>query len=125
VIFKRCGCRDGSGKRLERSCPRLPDRGHGTWYFQCSARNLLGRAERKRQGGFASKAAATRARNAWLTATGEERTANAWTVAQWLRHWLATRTTIRPTTKLHYTRDVEQFLIPHLGELCLAETDHT
>jgi len=63
VIFKRCGCRDEAGKRLERSCPRLPERGHGTWCFQCSARNMLGRAERKRQGGFASKAAASRARD--------------------------------------------------------------
>lgn len=31
VIFKRCGCRD-NGRRLESVCPRLADRGHGTWY---------------------------------------------------------------------------------------------
>jgi hypothetical protein len=33
------------------------------------------------------------------------------------------RTAIRPTTRLHYTRDVERVLIPHLGRLCLADLD--
>jgi hypothetical protein len=37
VIFKRCGCRDASGRRLEKTCPRLADRAHGTWYFHCYA----------------------------------------------------------------------------------------
>jgi hypothetical protein len=40
VIFKRCGCRDANRRRLEQSCPRLGERGHGTWYFHCSATNL-------------------------------------------------------------------------------------
>ncbi|MGH3738671.1 MAG: hypothetical protein ACRDT6_24165 [Micromonosporaceae bacterium] len=40
---------------------------------------------------------------------------------QWLRYWLSTRTSIRPTTRLHYTRDVERYLIPHLGAWRLAE----
>jgi Transposase IS116/IS110/IS902 family len=44
-------------------------------------------------------------------------------VGRWLRYWLSTRTAIRPTTRLHYTRDVEQVLIPHLGRLCLADLD--
>jgi integrase len=48
VIFKRCGCRDSDRRRLEQSCPRLLERGHGSWYFHCSATNLLGRRERAR-----------------------------------------------------------------------------
>jgi Site-specific recombinase XerD len=123
MIFKRCGCRDGSGRRLERSCPRLRERGHGSWYFQCSARNLLGVPERARRGGFASRAAAMRARDEWLAATTQERTARSWTVAQWLRYWLSTRTSIRATTRLHYTGDVQRFLIPHLGEIRLSDLD--
>ncbi|MET0417754.1 MAG: hypothetical protein ABW022_17240, partial [Actinoplanes sp.] len=55
--FKRCGCRHQQGKRLEQHCPRLPERGHGTWYFQCFAPNLFGRSERIRRGGFVSQAA--------------------------------------------------------------------
>jgi hypothetical protein len=89
----------------------------------CSATNLLGRPERARRGGYPSQAAARRARDEWLAATGEDRTARSWTVERWLRYWLASRTSIRPTTKLHYTRDVERVLIPHLGRLCLADLD--
>ncbi len=51
----------------------------------------------------------------------QARTASSWTVEQWLRYWLSTRTSIRPTTRLHYTRDVERYLIPHLGAWRLAE----
>lgn len=111
-IFKRCGCVDrATGRRLDRTCPRLDERRHGSWYFQCSATNLLGQAERVRRGGFPSQAAPRRARDEWLATTGEERTARSWTVERWLRYWLSTRTTIRATTRLHYTRDVENFLI--------------
>jgi integrase len=122
-VFKRCGCRDAAGRRLEKACPRLAERGHGTWYFHASARNLVGRSERARRGGYASRAAALRARDAWLATTGEDRTARSWTVERWLRYWLSTRTAIRPTTRLHYTRDVERVLIPHLGRLYLADLD--
>jgi hypothetical protein len=66
VIFKRGGCRDSARRRLENSCPRLAERGHGTWYFHSSATNLLGRRERVRRGGFPSQAAARRARDEWL-----------------------------------------------------------
>jgi hypothetical protein len=75
VIFKRCGCRNGHGKRLEKACPQLQERGHGTWYFDCSASNVLGRPERERRGGFPSRAAARRACDAWLAATTAQRTA--------------------------------------------------
>jgi integrase len=54
---------------------------------------------------------------------GVDRTTRSWTVERWLRYWLSTRTTIRPTTKLHYSRDVERVLIPWLGAVCLADLD--
>ena len=32
--FKRCGCRDRrTGRQLGRRCPRLRERGHGSWYL--------------------------------------------------------------------------------------------
>jgi integrase len=121
-VYKRCGCRDnGTKKRLEQNCPHLPERGHGTWYFDCSATDAFGKPARARRGGFRSKAAAFRARDEWLARTGEERTAQGWTLERWLRYWLSTRTKIRPTTKAQYTRDVEQFLIPHMGRITLAD----
>jgi integrase len=123
VIFKRCGCRDGSGRRLEQRCPRLTEQAHGSWCFHASPRNLLGRSERVRRGGFASQAAARRARDEWLASTEGERTARSWTVERWLRYWLSTRTHLRPTSLLHYTRDVEQVIIPWLGTLSVADLD--
>ncbi|MFG3700838.1 tyrosine recombinase XerC [Micromonospora sp. NPDC047620] len=122
VSFKRCGCRL-DGRRLEKSCPRLGEHGHGTWYFHCSAANLLGRSERVRRGGYPSQAAARRARQEWLSITEANRTAQGWTAERWLRHWLDNRTKIRPTTRFHYTRDVENVLIPHLGRHRLADLD--
>jgi hypothetical protein len=85
--------------------------------------NFLGRSERVRQGGFSSQVAAREARDACLDATAADRTADGWTVERWLRHWLDSRLRIRPTTRLHYTRDLELALIPHLGKYRLADLD--
>src|SRR5690349_6054267 len=123
VIFKRCGCRDASQRRLEQSCPRLGERGHGTWYFHCSAANLLGRRDRARRGGYPSPAPARQARDEFLAGTAADRTAEGWTVERWLRHWLESRTHIRATTRFHYTRDVDTVLVPHLGRYRLADLD--
>ena len=123
VTFKRCGCRDADRRRLEQSCPRLSERGHGTWYFHCSATNLLGRRERARRGGYPSQNAARQARDEFLASSAADRTAEGWTVERWLRHWLDTRTSIRPTTRFHYTRDVDTVLIPYLGRYRLADLD--
>ncbi|MEV4130587.1 tyrosine-type recombinase/integrase [Dactylosporangium sp. NPDC049742] len=123
VIFKRCGCRDTHRRRLEQRCPRLTERGHGTWYFHCSATNLLGRRERARRGGYPSQTAARRARDEFLAGTAADRTAQGWTVERWLRHWLDSRTSIRPTTRFHYTRDVDTVLIPYLVRYRLADLD--
>jgi hypothetical protein len=97
--------------------------GHGSWYFHCCATNLLGRRERVRRGGYPSQAAARRARDQWRAGTAADRTAQGWTVGRWLRHWLDTRTKIRPTTRFHYARDVENVLMPYLGCYRLADLD--
>jgi integrase len=76
-----------------------------------------------RRGGYPSQAAARRARNDWMAATEANRTATGWTLERWLRHWLDTRTAIRPTTRFHYRRDVEGVLIPYLGHYRLAQVD--
>lgn len=121
-IFKRCACSDHvTGGNRGGHCSRLNDRGHGSWYFHCSTTNILGRPQRVRRGGFPSQAAARRARDELLTMSSERRTAQSWTVARWLEHWLQTRTRLRPTTKLLYTRDIERFLIPHVGRTLLSE----
>jgi hypothetical protein len=123
VIFKRCGCRGADRRRLEQSCPQLSERGHGTWYFHCSATNLLGRRERARRGGYPPQAAARPAREEFLAASAADRTADGWTVEWRLRHWLESRTSIRATTRFHYTRDVDTVLMPYVGRYRLADLD--
>jgi len=46
--------------------------------------------------------------------------AEAWTVGRWLRYWLSTRTSIRPSTLRSYAEHVERHLIPHLGRIGLG-----
>ncbi|MFE9203853.1 tyrosine-type recombinase/integrase [Micromonospora sp. NPDC007230] len=122
AIVKRCGCLNPATRRaLGNGCPRLREQDHGSWYFHCSTRNLLGQAERVRRGGYASEAAARRARDEFLVLSREQQAGRSWTVDRWLRYWLSTRTRIRPTTTMHYTRDVERFLIPHIGHLVLGD----
>jgi hypothetical protein len=82
---------------------------------------VFGRAERIRRGGYPSQAAARRARDEWLAQTQEARSGRAWTVQRWLRYWLSTRVSIRPTTRLSHAGYIEQFLIPHLGSIRLAD----
>jgi len=124
-VYKRCGCRDKTtGRRLEQHCPRLSERRHGSWTFACSAPNLVGTSDRKRQGGFPSKQVASRAMQEWLAQTERQRTAAGWTLDRWLRYWLTTQTKIRETTRFNYTRDVESFLIPYIGKICMADLDY-
>jgi len=54
-VFKRCGCRNPQTSRpMDASCPRLTERGHGSWYFDCVAPSLTGPRERIRRGGYAT-----------------------------------------------------------------------
>jgi hypothetical protein len=84
--FKRCGCRNSQRQRLEQNCPRLAERGHDSWYFQCSAPNLFGRSERIRRDGFSSQAAARQAREECLADSAARRCGDGWTVERWVRH---------------------------------------
>jgi hypothetical protein len=61
--FKRCGCRDQrTGRQLGRRCPRLRERGHGSWYLAVEVSAAPdGRRRRVRLGGYATRAAAQEA----------------------------------------------------------------
>ena len=121
-LFKQCGCRDAvTGRRVGVRCPRLLDRGHGSWYFRCYVRDLWGKPIQVRRGGFTSEAAAKTTRAQTLAESREQYAGRTWTVARWLRYWLSTRRSIRPTTLHSYTVHVETFLIPAIGDLRLSE----
>jgi integrase len=121
-MFKRCGCRDPrSGRLLGTCCPALAERGHGSWYFDCAVAGLQGRRERVRRGGYATRREAVTARDLLLNPTPGARGLQAWTVARWLRYWLTSRTSIRPSTLRSYQHHVDTYLIPHLGRFQLDE----
>jgi hypothetical protein len=65
-------------------------------------RDLCGRSVQVRRDGFPSRAAARTA----LAESREQYAGRTWTVARWLCYWLATRTSIRPTTLRVYTHHV-------------------
>jgi hypothetical protein len=118
VIVKRCGCREpGTRRRLGSGCPQLAKRGHGRWYFHCSVATIFGRRERVRRGGYPTRRAAEAARDELLERSCAERTTQTWTVARWLRYWLTTRSSIRPSTLRSYTEHVDQHLLPRLGRI--------
>jgi integrase len=121
-VFKRCGCRHPqTGRTLDSACPSLSERGHGSWYFDCPVATVGGRRDRVRRGGYLTRRDAAAARDALLHRSAEDRGVEAWTVARWLRYWLTTRTSIRPSTLRSYTEHVEHHLIPHLGRVRLGE----
>jgi integrase-like protein len=122
IVFKRCGCtNEKTGRQLAGRCPYLADPGHGSWYYAVQVTTVARRKARYRRGGFATREAAVAARQATLDGPADVAAAGAWTVARWLRYWLCTRTSIRPTTLRSYTQHVEDHLIPHLGSVRLGE----
>jgi integrase len=121
VIFKCCTCDTGTGRRRSRSCPDLSRRDHGSWYFDCRVPDLWGHSKQVRHGGFPSRAAASRARDEVQALSREELAGHSWTLEQWLRYWLSTRTALRPTTLRVYTQHVDDHLIPLLGQVRLAQ----
>jgi integrase len=105
---------------LSSACPKLGERGHGSWFFDCAVPVQPGRRERLRRGGYPTRREAVAARDA-LLGDGDVATAEGWTMQRWLRYWLTTRTKIRPTTLRSYETHVENHLIPHLGKIRLSE----
>jgi hypothetical protein len=121
-VFKRCGCRDPrSGRLLGTGCPALAERGHGSWYFDCAVAGLQERRERIRRGGYPTRREAVAARDALVRPRADGQATQMWTVTRWLRYWLTSRTSIRPSTLRSYQHHVDYYLVPHLGQLQLDE----
>jgi hypothetical protein len=81
-----------------------------------------GRKARYRRGGFATREAAAAARQAILDGPAEEAAAGAWTVARWLRYWLAqAEPHLRPSTAHSYYDHIDRCLIPSIGRITLAD----
>ncbi len=125
-VFRRCGCRDDSGRPL-RACPRLGrERGHGSWYYRADVgRDGAGRRREQKKGGFATKAEAEAALAKVLAAvsTGEHRHDGRQTVGTYLTGWIADREAdgLRPATVAVYRLYIDRDIIPALGHLRLGD----
>jgi hypothetical protein len=110
-VYKRCSCRDlRTGRAVGVRCPRLRERGHGSWYFsvELPAAGLA----RVRRGGFRSRVAAEQARD-YLLGTDTDPDRCAVTVGQWLDLWLQTRSLGFSTHRI-YAQHIRDYLIPYL-----------
>jgi hypothetical protein len=123
IVFKRCGFTDqDTGRQLAGHCPHLAEPGHGSWYYAVQVTTVGGRKARYRRGGFTTREAAVAARQAILDGPADEAAAGAWTVARWLRYWLAqAEPHLRPSTAHGYRDHIDRYLIPSIGRITLAD----
>lgn len=147
-VFKRCGCTEpvldvrgrpmlnskGRPKRRELGsrCPKLSQRGHGTWWFQVDAAPIPGRRQerrRVRRGGFDTKTAALTERSKIIGMGARARTRRVpndqVTVAEFLDRWIATRRKLKRKTLVSYRGHIEKYLKPYLGQIPLVTLSMT
>ncbi|MFC5109054.1 tyrosine-type recombinase/integrase [Kibdelosporangium philippinense] len=109
------------GRRLLGRCPRLGERGHGSWYF--SLELPVGRdggRQRVRRGGFRTRAAAEQARD-YLLGADVDPDLSMVTVGQWLDLWFETRQALAVSTRRLYTQHIRDYLKPYLGGIPLKD----
>jgi len=117
-VYRRCGCRDeSSGKLLGARCPGLASAGHGSWYFSAELPSSSGERRRVRRGGLASREEAVAALAALTSRVAPE---PGLTTGEWFRRWLASRVSLRASTRRSYGAHVRGYLVPYLGGIPLA-----
>lgn len=138
-IYRRCGCRDASGKQYRplpdrasedakaHACPKLlSDPKHGSWGYAVSGGvdPMTGKRIQPRATGFPTKASAQKARAEKVTevASGRYKGHQTVTVGEYLASWLDRVTKeLRPSTMTTYRSYVEHDIVPALGRMRLAE----
>ena len=84
------------GRQAGRSCRRLVEAGHGSWYFAVQVPTVGGRRARHRRGGYLSPEAAHAAGLAVVESGPVDMASQAWTVMRWLEFWLTVSSCDRP-----------------------------
>lgn len=115
--YKRCGCTAPDTGRLRGAgCPRLRERGHGSWYFAVDLPvGRDGRRHQLRRGGFRTRAAAEAAK-AYLLGAEVDCDHGLVTLGQWLE-----MRQLGYSTRRIYTQHVRDYLKPRLGAVPLSE----
>jgi len=121
-VYKRCGCRNPkTGRQLGYRCPKLDQRGHGSWSF-CLDLPGDGRKRRQiRRSGFRTRQAALDAREFLAHPHDVERASEIVTVGEWLLWWIEHLENLQDTTLAGYRSHLRLYLIPLLGKHLLRE----
>jgi integrase len=125
-IYRRCACRDSTGRQLGARCPELANRRHGRWAFAVDLPTVDGRRRTMRRCGFATQGQARAALHRVLAC---EQAAihvdDRQTVAEYLAGWLEYKERmLKPTTLVRYTDYVRKDLYPALGAIRLEDLSH-
>ena len=119
-VFKRCGCADFSGGRLDAECPNLKKFDHGSWYYQVELPpEPDGQRRRARKGGFVTRREPSRrlstcsieSTSAPMSSRAGRRSPSTWT------GWLAAKSGLRQTTRRSYEIHIHLYLTPGIGHL--------
>lgn len=122
-VYKRCSCRSRvDGRLLGLRCPRMGERGHGSWFFTLELpAGRDGRRQRVRRGGFGSRVAAGQARE-FLLGGDVDPDRSVVTVGQWLDVWMEMRSPLMSfSTRRLYAQHIHDYLKPHLGRVPLRD----
>ncbi|MBC9725059.1 tyrosine-type recombinase/integrase [Streptomyces sp. TRM68367] len=137
--YKRCACKgpltdkvgkpilneDGTPKigYLEKRCPKLKRRDHGSWYYSIEIpAGPGGKRRHPKKGGFQTqKQAAAAAEKVYRDAQAGVDVLSDETVGEYLRRWLDNQHDLKATTKKSYEDYLRLYFTPYLGHIKLRE----
>ncbi|MFJ7422775.1 tyrosine-type recombinase/integrase [Streptomyces uncialis] len=117
---------DGTPKLgyLEKDCPKLTRRDHGSWYYSFELPpGIGGKRQQAKKGGFATQEqAASRAKEVWKSSQAGVNVLTDETVGEFLRRWLRKKKVeLKVSTHHEYSRDVDLYFLPHLGHIKIRD----
>ncbi|ADP78334.1 integrase family protein [Pseudofrankia inefficax] len=129
---KRCGCRDPETKKKypRGGCPRIEDRGHGTWAWRIWVPSelvpLVGKKEISGSGCRTKRDAEKAADEAVGNIRAGQQHVGRLTVGQYLDEWLEGKRRLRPSARRTYESHLRVHLKPWLGKVPLVglRADH-
>ncbi|NUK14079.1 tyrosine-type recombinase/integrase [Streptomyces lunaelactis] len=137
--YQRCACKgpltDKAGKPilnedgtrkigyLEKRCPKLKRRDHGSWYYSIEIpAGPGGKRRHPKKGGFKTQdQAAAAAAKVYRDAQAGVDVLSDETVGEYLRRWLDNQHDLKATTRNGYEDYLRLYFTPHLGHIKLRE----
>ena len=126
TVFKRCHCTDPvTGRELGKSCPKFTRSDHGGWWYRHDIPpGPDGRRRTTGDGPYRTETAAGQALADSLSGLhlgGPSVEGKEQTFGEYLDWWIASKTSLKPSTRRGYESHIRLYLKPGLGHLRLAE----